>query len=74
MLENIKDDEINQIQKFINEEFDRVSKLDNIEEQMKRFDILKNIFMITQNYDELEPILSKFFDEKHQHDKWENER
>jgi len=62
--------EIEVIQRFINEELTEVTKIRNQDMRLSRADVLKNIFMITQNYDELEPVLRDFFEKKHRREKW----
>ena len=66
--------EIEIIQRFILNELDEISNIKNTNIRLDRADILKNIFMITQNYTELEPVLKDFFEKKHNKEKWRDER
>ena len=62
--------EIEVIQRFISQELTEVTEIKNQDMRLSRADVLKNIFMITQNYTELEPILKDFFEKKHRREKW----
>ena len=66
--------EIDNIQKFLLNELNEISNIRNTNIRLDRADILKNIFMITQNYTELEPVLKDFFEKKHNKEKWRDER
>lgn len=66
--------EIENIQKFLLNELNEISNIRNTNIRLDRADILKNIFMITQNYTELEPVLKDFFEKKHREEKWNGER
>lgn len=66
--------EIEIIQRFISQELTEVTEIKNQDMRLSRADVLKNIFMITQNYDELEPVLKDFFEKKHKREKWGKER
>ena len=66
--------EIEIIQRFISQELTEVTEIKNQDMRLSRADVLKNIFMITQNYDELEPVLKDFFEKKHRREKWGKER
>lgn len=66
--------EIEIIQRFILNELDEISNIKNTNIRLDRADILKNIFMITQNYTELEPVLKEYFEKKHNKEKWRDDR
>ena len=66
--------EIKNIQKFLLNELDEISNIKNTNIRLDRADILKNIFMITQNYTELEPVLEEYFEKKHNKEKWRDDR
>jgi hypothetical protein len=44
---------------------------EKISEKIDRMDTILNMTKIIQNYDELKPVLEKFFREKIQDEKWE---
>lgn len=46
---------------------------EEISEKIDRMDTILNMTKIIQNYDELKPVLQKFFREKIQDEKWERE-
>lgn len=46
---------------------------EEISEKIDRMDTILNMTKIIQNYDELKPVLEKFFREKIQDEKWERE-
>ena len=66
--------EIENIQKFLLNELNEISNIRNTNIRLDRADILKNIFMITQNYTELEPVLKDFFEKKRNKEKWRDDR
>lgn len=66
--------EIEIIQRFILNELNEISNIKNTNIRLDRADILKNIFMITQNYTELEPVLKEYFEKKHNKEKWRDDR
>jgi hypothetical protein len=41
------------------------------QERLSRMNDIDNMMKIIQNYDELEPVLQKYFAEKHNKEKWE---
>lgn len=45
-----------------------------LSEKAEIVDTIKNLKMIVDNYDELEPVLKQFFEKKHQDKKWNKER
>lgn len=42
--------------------------------KIKRMNEIVNIQLILENYDALEPTLKKYFKQKYEKEKWENER
>jgi len=44
---------------------------DAILERVEKMNDIDHMLKIIQNYDELEPVLAKYFEEKHNKEKWE---
>ena len=40
-------------------------------EKLEKMNDIDHLLKIIQNYDELEPVLAKYFEEKHNKEKWE---
>ena len=59
-----------EIQKFINIELDKIGNIKNRDERIDKTQILFRINQYLQNYDELTPIMEKFFEDKYKRDKW----
>lgn len=41
-----------------------------IRERLEQIDVLVNMNKILQNYDELKPVLTEYFNKKHENEKW----
>ena len=59
-----------EIQKFINTELEKIGNIKNRDERIDKTQILFRLNQYLQNYDELTPIMEKFFEDKYKHDKW----
>ena len=59
-----------EIQKFINNELDKIGKIKNRDERIDKTQLLFRLNQYLQNYDELTPIMEKFFEDKYKKDKW----
>ena len=66
--------EINRIRRLLSEEMDSVLDIKNKEERTDKGLVIFRISKIFDNYDELTPILDKFFEEKHYKEKWEKDK
>lgn len=66
--------EIEIVEKYIAEELKRVEQIGGREEMISRGMVLDRLFKVLSNYDELVPVLNKFFEEKHYKEKWGMER
>ena len=53
-----------QLEKTIVEELRKLNKSQTIEERLIKFDYLRNVGTILDNYTELEPVINKFLNEK----------
>lgn len=62
--------EIDRIRYLLSEEMDSVLDIKNKEERMDKGLVILRITKIFDSYDELTPILNKFFEEKHYKEKW----
>ena len=59
-----------EIQKFINTELEKIGNIKNRDERIDKTQILFRLNQYLQNYDELTPIMEKFFEDKYKRDKW----
>ena len=59
-----------EIQKFINTELEKIGNIKNRDERIDKTQILFRLNQYLQNYDELTPIMEKFFKDKYKRDKW----
>ena len=61
-----------ELDELIKSESEKIMLNENdIQKKVEKLDIWFNLKKIIDNYDELEPLLKTFFDEKAQKDKWE---
>lgn len=63
-----------EIQKFISNELDKVAKSKTREERLDKTQMLFRLNQYLDNYDELTPVLEKYFEEKYKRDKWKDEK
>ena len=60
------------LEEVLKEEATYIMRTDeNIKEKISKMNDVINMQMIVSSFDELEPILKKYFKEKHQKEKWE---
>lgn len=69
-MTNNEREEIDRIRYLLSEEMDSILDIKNKEERMDKGLVILRINKIFDSYDELEPILNKFFEEKHYKEKW----
>ena len=62
--------EMREIQKTMLKQLDKIDSYKNTKERSDRLQFLKRLDMILNNYDELTPVLEKYFEEKRKEDKW----
>ena len=62
--------EMREIQKTMLKQLDKIDSYKNTKERADRLQFLKRLDMILNNYDELTPVLEKYFEEKRKEDKW----
>lgn len=62
--------EMREIQKTMLKQLDKIDSYKNTKEKADRLQFLKRLDMILNNYDELTPVLEKYFEEKRKEDKW----
>lgn len=63
-------EEINRVRHLMSEEMDCILEIKNKDERTYKGQVIFRIEKIFDNYDELTPILNKFFEEKHYKEKW----
>lgn len=66
--------EIKRIETLLDEEMSEILKAEDKKEMLSRGDVVYNLYQIFQHYDELEPVLDKFFKDKHYKEKWGKEK
>lgn len=60
------------LEHLINEELALIEETTSDKtERLEKADVLYNMFKYLSNYEELKPVLKKFFKEKHEKEKWE---
>jgi hypothetical protein len=62
--------EINRIRHLMSEEMDSILEIKDKQERTDKGLVIFRMNKILDNYDELTPILNKFFEEKHYKEKW----
>ena len=67
---NYREKLINDFEKKIGKELDKIGKIENKEEKMYKLDVLYKMHKVFMNYEELEPLLVEFFEKKAQKDKF----
>ena len=65
--------EINRIRHLMSEEMDSILEIKDKQERTNKGLVIFRMNKIFDNYDELTPILDKFFEEKHYKEKWGKE-
>ena len=63
-------EEINRIRELMCEEMDAILEIKDKNERSEKGQVIFRMEKIFDSYDELTPILNKFFDEKHYKEKW----
>lgn len=66
-----KQEIINNFEKKVKEEIENIDNVTDDHEKFCKLDTLYKIHKYLSNFDEVEPVLKKFFEEKAQKDKWE---
>lgn len=61
---NPKEETIQMLEQTLQEELKKIDNLKSKEEQIQKFNVIYNMHKIFSNYDELEPVLTDFFDKK----------
>ena len=59
------------ISKTLKQELDKQKDITDRKELLENANVLYNLNKILANYDELEPVLAKYFAEKYRKEKWE---
>lgn len=71
MNENLKD----KLSEILKQEAEGIMHSDNeLIEKLKQMDDISNMMKVIDNFEELEPTLKKFFKEKAEKEKWNEER
>ena len=70
---NYQDKVKNKFYKVINKEFEKVNKLENREEILYKAGVLYKFFQVFSYYEELEPTIKNWFDEKADRDRFKGE-
>ncbi len=68
----IEENEIKEVQKCLLKQLEKVDKLDDPVEALQRINVLWDINRYLENYEELKPVLQKFFIQKAKKNKWKN--
>lgn len=66
-----KQEIINKFETLLSEELEELDNITDKQERNAKMDTLYKIYKFLTNFDEVEPVLKKFFEEKAQKDKWE---
>lgn len=61
---NYKEKLITKFEKVISKELDKVSKIENKEERMYKLEVLYKVHQVLTNFNEIEPVIKKHFDNK----------
>lgn len=62
---------ITKFEEKVKEEIENLDNIDNEKERYIRLDTLYKIHKYLVNFDELEPVLNKFFEDRKNKEKWE---
>jgi hypothetical protein len=65
-----KEKVIKKFEKLVNEEIENLDKIVDDHDKFIRLDTLYKIFQYLRYFDEVEPVLTKYFEEKRKKDKW----
>ena len=68
-----EDREIKDVTKLIAEEMKRIEQMEK-SEYIGRAVVLDRMFKFVRDYDELTPLLERYYEAKHYRDKWEKEK
>ena len=68
-MDKFTEKEIKIVEEWMGEEMNQVLALPDTDERTNRGQVLFRMYQIFKNYDELEPVLNKFFEEKHYKEK-----
>ena len=66
----MKQDIISSIQNALKEEVDKQKDIIDRKELIENANVLYNLNKILANYDELEPVLTKYFADKYRKERW----
>lgn len=70
---NYREKLINDFEKKIDKELDKIGKIENKEEKMYKLDVLYKMHKVLSNYEELEPLFIEYFEDKTRKDKFKKE-
>ena len=70
-MDKFTEKEIKKVEEWMGEEMNTILSIPNKDESMSRGQVIFRMYQIFKNYDELEPVLNKFFEEKHYKEKWD---
>lgn len=69
-MDKFTEKEIKIVEEWMGEEMNQVLALPDTDERTNRGQVLYRMYQIFRNYDKLEPVLNKFFEEEHYKEKW----
>ena len=62
---------IEKFEKIILDELNKIKEIPSLDNRLLTTETLFQIYKYLKNFDELKPILDKYFEEKHKKEKWE---
>lgn len=62
---------IKKFKKIILDELNEIKKVPNLDDRLLTAETLFQIYKYLKHFDELKPILDKYFEENHKKEKWE---
>lgn len=69
-MDKFTEKEIKKVEEWMSEEMNQVLSIPDTDERTNRGQVLYRMYQIFRNYDKLEPVLNKFFEEEHYKEKW----
>lgn len=69
-MDKFTEKEIKKVEEWMSEEMNQVLAIPDKDESTSRGQVIFRMYQIFRNYDKLEPVLNKFFEEEHYKEKW----
>lgn len=69
-MDKFTEKEIKRVEEWMSEEMNQVLAIPDKDESTLRGQVIFRMYQIFKNYDKLEPVLNKFFEEEHYKEKW----